>query len=658
MKKYQHVFSPLKIRNIVIKNRIETAPMLASLSTPDGFVTREMIEFYQSFARGGSGIVTIGDTAVDYDYSYGHIGQLNLGSDKVIGGLSTLVEAVQKYGAKISIELDHPGRLASPKVLKGKNPIGPSSIPTKLEEINARLEGRNIVRATEMNQDMIDQVAENFANSAYRCMTAGFEMIMVHGGHGQLLSQFASTYSNKRTDKYGGSLENRARFAIEVLMAIRNKVGNKLVIEYRISADEIVPEGMHLEETIEFIKMIQDKIDLVNVSLGMIADPDITPYMAQPTYFPYAYNVTRAEKIKKAVSIPVTCVGSIIDLEMADKIIAEGKADIIAMARAQVADPEIVNKTYRGEIDEIRPCLRCNTCGEKATVFLPIRCAVNPVIGREIEYKYIRPAEKKKKIIIIGGGPAGMEAAIIASSKGHEVILYEKEKELGGALRIAASPSFKTDMKRYLKWMVKKTSQSPVLLKLSSEATAVSIKNEKPDVVIIAVGAEPIIPDIPGINKSHVVWAGDVNTGKVKTGNNVLVVGAGMTGCETALNIAQQKKKVMIIDMAEEQEIAKDTSLVNKIWLKELLNQHGVKFRTEIKLEKITDKGAVITDKELNQIEIYADTVVLSLGVKPLSETVKALKGFSKEEYIIGDCSNPRNIMAAIHDAFNIAAEI
>jgi 2,4-dienoyl-CoA reductase-like NADH-dependent reductase (Old Yellow Enzyme family)/NADPH-dependent 2,4-dienoyl-CoA reductase/sulfur reductase-like enzyme len=617
-----------------------------------------MIEFYRSFAKGGAGIVTIGDAVVDYDRAKGHNGQLNLSDDRVVMGLRSLVEAIQRYGAKASIEINHAGRWAWKRILGGKNPIGPSPIPSRAEEILAEQEGRKPVQVQEMNQDMINQVIDSFANACYRCMEAGFEMVMIHGGHGHLLAQFASPYSNKRTDRYGGSLENRARFAIKVLEAIRKKVGNRLAIEYRISGDELVPEGMHLEETIEFIKMIEDKIDLIHVSAGLLIDPIYSPQHMPPIYLPHAYNASRAEKIKKAVRIPVTCVGAITDLRMAEQIIAEGKADIVAMARAMVADHEIVNKTRHGELDDIRPCVRCNVCLDSVRNTSLNLCAVNPVSGREVEYRYIRPAEKKKNVIIVGGGPAGMEAAQVASSRGHQVTLYEKEKELGGALHAAAALSFKDDMKRYLDWMIKKTLQAPVKVKLSAETTVEAIKAAKPDVLILAIGAEPLIPDIPGVKKPNVVLAADVDLGKAKTGEIVVVAGAGMTGCETALHLAQQGKRVTVVDMIAESEIAKDATSLNRITLLELLHQHSVKFRAEVKLKEITDKGIVVIDKTRNQHEIPADTVVLSLGVKPRFEAVKALQGLAREVYIVGDCSKPRDLMAAIHDAFDIAVEI
>lgn len=658
MKDYQHIFSPFKIGNVQVKNRIATPPMLACLASPDGYVTREFIEFYKPFARGGAGIVTIGDAAIDFEHARGHFSQLNIGTDGVMGGLSTLAENIQRYGAKISIELNHRGRWSSPKLLNGRNPIGPSPITAKTEEFNAKEEGRKPVQVQEMNQDMIDHVIDNFANACYRCLIAGFEMVMIHGGHGHLLAQFSTTYANKRTDRYGGSLENRARFATDVLTAIRKKVGNRLALEYRISADELTPDGMHEDETIEFLKIIQDKIDLVNVSVGLVTDLKYAPYHLQPTYLPHAYTLHYAEKIKKALKIPVTCVGSVPDLATAEQIIAEGKADIVALGRAHIADPEIVNKTYRGLVKDIRPCLRCGSCSEGPRNDLPVMCTVNPVVGRETEFGQIRPAENKKKVVIAGGGPAGMEAAIIASSRGHNVVLFEKNAELGGALRIAASPSFKTDMKRYLDWMVNKTQRKPIDVRLSTGLTPDLVKQEKPDVLIVALGAEPIIPDVPGINNKNVVLAGDVDTGRAKTGNNVVVIGAGLTGCETALELALQGKKVKIIDMIAESDIAQDAKAMNRFTLLDLIQHQGIEFIIEVKLEEVKDNCIEVINKNWERFEVPADTVVLATGFRSVSGQVEALQGLAPEVYLIGDCVTPRNLKAAIHEAFNLAVEL
>ena len=652
MGRFEHVLSPFTFGNVRVKNRIELAPACYMLTTHDGFVTREMIAYYQNFARGGAGIVTIGESPIDFEYAKGHEFQLNLGDDKVINGLSRLVEAVHRYGAKLSIELHHPGRY-----VLNKRPvtIGPSPIPAMMEELVAARDGRPVRPIIEMNQEMIDKVIAHFAEAAHRCLRAGFEMVMVHGAHGHLIAQFLSPYTNKRSDGYGGSLENRAKFAIQVLTAIRRKVGDKLALEYRISADEIVKGGLGPEETIEFVKMIEDKIDLLHVSAGILAHPKIIPLMIQPTYLPHMYNVHYAEQFKKALKVPIVTVGSITDMEMADQIIAEGKADMVAMARAILADPEIVNKTRRGQAEDVRPCLRCHTCNKLTGAFYPIRCAVNPVLGRELDYVPLPSAREKKKVIIIGGGPGGMQAAITASQRGHEVILFEKSNRLGGNLVLAASLDIKTDMKRYLKWLVSQTLKTPgVTVRLGTEADAETIAAEKPDAVIIAVGADPVIPSIPGVEKGHVVWVGDVDAGKIEVGETVLVAGGGSTGGETALQLAKEGKKVIVVEMLGYAEVITG-------WPRGLMDQIeelGVPFLTETKLEEITDQGVVVIDNKWNRYEIPADTVILSLGFEPRTHVVDEFIGLAADVHVIGDCLKPRTIKEAVHDGFNVAVEI
>ena len=651
MQNFAHVLSPFHIGCLDVKNRIEFSPACTTLGSPDGYVTKELIAYYQNIAKGGAGIVTIGETPVDYGYAKRHNFLLNLDDEKVIPGLSVLAEAVHKYGAKLSIELNHGGSL----VIDDPEAISSSPISPLFAQIIAKAEGRKGTRVIEMTQDMIDDVVDSFASAAERCLRAGLEMIMLHGGHGQLLPQFASAYHNKRTDSYGGSLENRAKFALEVLTEIRNRVGNKLAIEYRISASERIPEGMQVEETLEFVRLIQDKIDLLHVSSGMLSHPEASQYMIQPTYAPHCHNVHYAERFKKELSIPITTIGSISDMQSADNIIAENKADIIAMARAILADPEIVNKTRRGENSEVRPCLRCNACTNLTRDSFPVRCAINPVIGRETEYANIELARKKKKVIIAGGGPAGMVAALTAAYRGHDVILYEKSDKLGGNLVIASGPSFKEDMRLYLAWLVRQLQKEPnIKVLLKSEATIEKIKAENADAVIIAVGADPLIPDIPGVNGSNVVLAEDIHLDRVPTGETVVVAGGGLTGCEAALHLAQNGKKVTVIDMLDQRTLTYDIPRL----LMTMLHENRVTYLTEVKLEEITDTAVTVIDKAWKRTDIPAETVVLALGFVPRRAVVDSFRDVVPDVYFIGDCRKPNNIKQAVYDAFNVAAEL
>jgi 2,4-dienoyl-CoA reductase-like NADH-dependent reductase (Old Yellow Enzyme family)/NADPH-dependent 2,4-dienoyl-CoA reductase/sulfur reductase-like enzyme len=626
---FKHIFTPVKIGRLTVKNRIEKAPCVPFLAGIDGDVTRELIEWEKSFARGGAGIVTVGDSPImdEIASKAGHI--LSLGTDKTIGPLSRLAEAIRKYGARASIELTffEPGRRYSPN---------------------------------DFTLDEIKHIIDSYAGAAFRCLAAGMDMILIHGAHGHLISQFLSPRRNTRTDAYGGDFAGRARFATEVLEAIRDKVGDGLAIEYRISADELVPGGLTIEEQLEFVKSIQDKIDLIHVSVGNLFEPGVGHLMIQPAYVPRGVNVHYAARFKKELDIPVTALGSI-DVAMAEEIIAGNKADMVAMNRAFIADPDCVNKARQGREDAIRPCIRCNMCIARAHPFyLPVRCAVNPVSGREAECLDIPPPAAKKKVVIIGGGPAGMEAARVAAGRGHYVVLYEKESQLGGTLVQAAAAPFKADMKQYLDWAVRATRDSPnVTVKLSTEATSPRIKAEKPDVIIIAAGAAPLIPRLPGIDGKNVVLAGDVATGKARAGKKVVVAGAGLTGSETALHLAQQGKKVTLIDMLSLEEIDRNAPFTDTRYLRTLLDESGVSIVTEVSLEAITGTAAVIIDKNGKRREISGDTVVLALGIVPYSYVADEFQGLAGKVIVVGDCHNRRgNLSSAVSEGFFAAAEI
>ncbi|MBN1190846.1 MAG: FAD-dependent oxidoreductase [Dehalococcoidales bacterium] len=627
MPEYSHIFRPLRIGPLTVKNRIEFPPVGPHVATSDGYVSRELIEWARQFARGGAGIVTLGDTSIVAPAGMSHRSHtIHVGNEKSINPLSRFAEMIQRYGAKASIQLNYHSRWSP----------------------------------TEMPADEIRQIPALYAEAAYRCQQAGMDMIMVHGAHGHTLSQFVGRHTNLRTDEYGGSLSGRARLVIQVLDAIRARIGNKLAIEYRISADEMVPNGPAVEEQIEFAALIQEKIDLIHVSAGNLYATETLPWMNQPAYFPRGLNLKYAEQFKKTLRVPVATVGSY-NIELAEQVIAANQADVIAMARTLIADPESVNKARTGRDAEIRPCIRCNNCINRAHwFFLPVRCTVNPVIGREAEFFNFPPAAAKKKVVVIGGGPAGMEAAKTAVRRGHSVVLFEKEARLGGTLKMAAAAPFKTDMKRYLEWAEHSTLDCAGLtVRLSTAATKDKLKEEKPDVIIIAAGSTPVIPRLTGIDFSNVAWAGEVELGCVHVGNRVVVAGAGLSGSETALHLAQEGRQVTLIDSLPLEDIETGASVINDMILRSYLKDWKVTTLTGLTLCEIRHDGAVVIDKDAHRSELPCDTVVLALGVQPRSDMVDEIKGLAPDVIVIGDCNHARgNLLNAVTEGFFAAMDI
>jgi len=658
-----HVFSPISIKGVEFKNRIEVAPQATMLATPQGLATPELIDYYRPYARGGFAIVTVGDSAIDFDYAAGHELSLNLGSDLVIPGLSDVAESISRYGARASIEISHAGRNAKQSLLKGRGPIGPSPIPNRLEQILAAREGTPPREVREMDDGQIEHAVQGFADAARRCQSAGFDLVMIHGAHGHLLAQFLSPYSNKRTDRWGGSLENRARFPLAVLDAVRKTCGTGLLIEYRISLDEKVAGGMEPDETLEFLKMIRDKIDIVHVSAGMLLNPETIQHMIQPLYVREMYNVHLAELVKKEIDLPVTAVGSIMNLDNAEAILANGWADFVAFARPALADPEMPRKYAKGRKEDVRPCIRCNCCTRLSTLGKNHRCAVNPMAGRGAEFNEhegLSPARRKKRVMVAGGGPAGMQAAQTAAARGHDVVLYEMSDRLGGMLKVGCELSFKKDLKAYTEWMIAQTEKSNARIVLNTEVTAQTVRREKPDVLVIAVGATPLMPPIPGIDLPSVVWAGDIDSGKVRVGQRVIVVGAGLTGVECAISLAGKGKEVLIIEMMGPSIVLGEAPSAHKYYLIDRIEEYGVRIETGTRVEEITQKGVRAAGRGFQLKECEADSVVMATGLRPRKEKVEELRRLiaETEVFVVGDCVKPGSLFRANHQGFNAVCDL
>ena len=652
MADWEVVFEPIKIGSLTAKNRIEVAPTVMGLANADQSVSRELIEFHRAQAKGGAAIVTVGESAIDKDRAINQAGQINLGDERIIPGLANLAEAIKRSGAIASIQLQHAGRMAIRELNGGRNPIGPSGAVGKFTEDRRRGE----VEVEEMTLEMMDQVIENYASAAFRAKQAGFDMVMVHGGHGWLLAQFISPAANFRTDEYGGSIENRARFPKRVVRAIKERCGQDFPIEYRFSATDLVPGGLELEEAMEFAKIMQDEVDLFQVSSGMISDPRTYPYTLVADYLPYGENADRTAEIKRVVQKPVAVIGSVSYLEFGGNLIAEGKCDVVAMCRPFIADPALVKKTAKGSSGDVRPCIRCNECTMRVGHILPGRCSVNPIAGQDDYYRSFPLPRQKKKVVVVGGGPAGMEAAIVASSRGHDVVLFEEQPQLGGNLATFAPLPFKLDAKRYLDYLVKQVGDSQVKVQLGKRADENQIAAEAPDALVLAVGSDPAWPPIPGLDQNRAEWAGDVVSGRRPTGERVIMLGGGATGCEAALLLAQQAKRVTIVEMLDE--LCPDFNACNRALLLELLGENAVDVKTSTRVVEVRDGSVTVVGPDGASYEITGDTLVMALGAKPRVDVVDRLKGLAAEAYVVGDAVKPRIIYDAVHEGFEAVMEI
>jgi len=650
--KYPNLFSPIKVGPLVYKNRIISAPTSLADLSPHGHLTRDNTEYYKRKAKGGAAVVTVGESIVHSPTGKSHPLQILLDDPTVMPSLVRTADAIKQYGAIASIQISHGGCESNPRHLNGNTPVGPSPIR---KDKDILLTGPAPYSVDEMSEALMNEIADSFAAGAEVVKRTGFDMCMIHGGHGWLIAQFLSPLWNKRKDKFGGSLENRTRFPLMILDRIREAVGLDFPIEFRISGSELTDGGFTLEDAIEICKIIETRVDLIHVSAGTFAKPS-TSYIMHPSMFlPHGCNAYLAEAIKKEVKIPVVTVGSHSDPKEMEQIIAQGKADIIAVARGLIADPDLPNKAKTGRSDEIMPCLRCFECQGGMYATSTMKCSVNPVIGREFQTSIIQPAMEHKKVLIAGGGPGGMQAAITAAERGHDVTLCEKTDSLGGMLKYAAHASFKKDLQKFCEYQVRRVNSLAVKVRLNTEVTPAYVSMENPDVLIVALGGKPIVPEIPGIDKQSVVMAQDIGKEDKEIGKKVIVVGGGQVGCETGLDLAQKGKEVTVLEMLDA--VAVDANIPHRAALMIELDKY-LTLQTGTRCTAITDKGVVCVDNKGNEKTFEADSVIIAVGMKSLSDEAEEMRDLAPDFFRIGDCLKPRKILHAVRAGYDAAMSI
>ena len=482
---------------------------------------------------------------------------------------------------------------------------------------------------------------------------AGFEMLMIHGGHGWLLNQFFSPYFNKREDEYGGSLENRCRLAIEVLKAVREAVGPRFPIEFRMSGSELFEGGYDLEEGVRIAQQIEPYIDLLHVSAGTYQRGFGNTH---PSMFrEHGCNVYLAAEIKKHVSVPVATIGGLNSPEQMEEIIASGKADVVYMARALLADPFLPEKVMENREDEIVHCLRCFTCMAERAMTSTRRCTVNPLIGRELEGDEIQPAPVKKKVLVAGGGPGGLYAAYTAARRGHQVILCEKESEAGGILKSEQALPFKYEMYQLAGTYEKLARQAGVEIRYNTEVTADYAEKEQPDALIIAVGSKPLVPPIPGLDGENVIVVNEYYKQKEKVTDDVVVFGGGLAGCECAIHLGMEGKHVHLVEMREE--LAPDANIRHRPLLLAEIDKY-VTVHTSCKGLKVTNEGIVCEDKEGKEILVPGTSVVCALGQRSRTDVVEALRDAAPRVAVIGDAAKVSTITNAVYWGYHAALDI
>lgn len=590
----------------------------------------------------------MGEARIDLKTGISHLLCLALDDPEVMPSLILATDAIRRHNAIPAIEILHPGGRANPEYYDG--PIwAPSDAPGHL--------GKDY---TALDEKTIDYIVNCFANAAEMAWLGGVEMVMIHGGHGWLLHEFLSPLNNHRTDKFGGSLENRARISLMVVDAIRRRCP-ELLIEFRLSGSELVEGGLTIDDQVEFAKLLDGKVDLIHVTAGTFHYPETNQHMVPSMFHPFGVNVEFAAAIKKAVKTPVAVVGGLDEPELMEQVLAEGKADIIAVGRSIIADAQMPDKLRGGRADDVTPCIRCNHCISES--FVPYvkyssrltRCSVNPVAGREYTEKDVCPALIPKKVLVIGGGPAGMEAAITLADRGHRVILAEKSGRLGGAIRFAGHVSFKSKLDQLMQVLIRRVERRKITVMLNTGMTPELARSLRPDAIVCAIGADPIVPPVPGVDLEIAVSAVGMHEHMEEIGQNVVILGGGLVGCEESILLGELGKKVTVLEMKPE--LCRDAPFLHHEAVLLEMERLGITARTGMRCTGILPDG-VTADQDGKEIKLPADTVIIAAGLAPKLDEAESFRSCAPEFWKIGDCRQARNVRLAIHEGYDAGSYI
>ena len=636
---YEKLLRPITLAGLTLKNRMFSAPTSLAELGPDEHYNDDNIHYYKLRAQGGAALVCVGDVIVDLETGRSHPQQAGLDDPSAIPYFVKMTDAIHTGGAAAEVEIDHGGALCDPAFIGGKSAFGPSGyIDDWGDEV------------LEMTEEQIYEVAEAYGRAAATAKAVGFDMVMIHMGHGWLCHQFISEVTNHRTDKWGGSFENRMRFPLLVVEKVRQAVGRRFPIDVRISGSERMPGGYGIETGVEIAKALDGKVDLIHVSAGTQQDEYSAVLMHPGAFQKHGENSGLAAEIKKHVKTPVATVGAFSEPDKMEAFMEESDVDVICMGRALIADPFLPRKIFRNQVQDIRPCLRCGECQSGMMKNRVMRCAVNPIIGREVEVFHPIPTNEKRKVLIVGGGPAGMTAALTAYQRGHTVTLVEKSDRLGG-LKYADNAEFKCNIKRYRDMTAEQVMCLPIDIRLNTVVTDELVAEVNPDVIIAAVGADPLRLPLPGIDSPKVIFGADIRR-DTKMGKNVVVIGGGLIGCEEGVQLANEGHNVSIIEMNSE--LAPDCGRMHRISLMhEVEAAETLTPYTGYSCTGITDEGVTARDPDGVEHLFPADTIVMAAGMSPRTAEVERLRAYGREFYTVGDAIRARQIGQATREAYD-----